>query len=990
MSTPEAAPSLAPSAPDVGAPVQQLESARGAIPAPKPRSRWFRSLALEGLLALALVFGLLLLGTFLVMNTYGRRLVAEESRRKIEEAGNKSVEELQRRSREISALVKTLATTAEALPHEVATFTSTLPKLIDFNGDSAIAGGGYWPEPGWFEPGVERRSFFWGRDASSQLKSFDDYNAPLGPGYHNEEWYVPVRFLPPGSVFWSRSYQDPYSYQPMTTCTANSFVDGRFVGTATIDLKLEGLAALVETWRRDIGGYGFLLDRNNKFLTYPRPERVRIEGVDDAGKKTSDFIYAADLAKAEPRFAPLAELVARMDREILARARQSPAYDASIAAKIDAASYAINADEAQYIAAVMADPLREQRDRANTRLFDTVELQQDAVTDVASVAFLFNVPDTYWKLVLVAPKSGLEAVAARISRSLLVLISGLLALVLLPSYLFLSRKLIHPITTLAQAAGLVRDGDLGVEVAVRGQDEIAALGSSFNEMVGRLRANTESLNQTNRELARTLSMTDTIMSTVREGLFLLDPDLRIAPKYSQALGEILGAEKLAGESFLDLIRGLTPEKTHELSARFLKLLFNAAKTDSVISKINPLREVEASFPGPAGQLEQKYLTFTFDRIREGSEIRQAMVTVSDVTSRVLLARQLKESQQRMERQAELLLSVMHVEPQMLRDFIEGAHSELERINEMLREGRTESLSATDRQGFFRQLAEQIYRSVHTIKGTASMLRIDYFAVNAHRFEEKLSQLRTRRSLDGSDFVPIVLELSEMIDSLVEVRDVIARFSDVQRDPAVPARSDGELLEGAALRFAAELGEKYGKSAAVQVEARDSIQIPFRYKTTVQNIVAQLVRNSMVHGIETPAERVAAGKPERGTILLAARQSSTELELFFRDDGRGIDYNKIIARVRDLAKDDPALLERLIDREQNRWKVKELDEMLFHPGFSTSAAASVDAGRGFGLNAVREMVAKAGGRISVRNRPGQLCEFQIALPLAGEAEGRMAS
>ena len=58
-------------------------------------------------------------------------------------------------------------------------------------------------------------AFFWGREADGSLKYFDDYNDMNGPGYHNEEWYVPARFLKPKAVYWSKSYMDPYSYEPM-------------------------------------------------------------------------------------------------------------------------------------------------------------------------------------------------------------------------------------------------------------------------------------------------------------------------------------------------------------------------------------------------------------------------------------------------------------------------------------------------------------------------------------------------------------------------------------------------------------------------------------------------------------------------------------------------------------------------------------------------------------------------------------------------------
>ncbi len=947
---------------------------------PTPAARWRDSLAWQGVVALAALFGLLLMGIVLVMNTYGKSQVVAESQGKVEEAGNKNVEEVQRRTREISALAKTMAEAAATLPRQAAAVSSVLPRLIHYRGDAAVAGGGFWPEPGLFTAGVERRSFFWGRDASARLQYFDDYNAPPpAPGYHGQEWYVPARFLPAGGVFWSRSYQDPYTGQAMVTCTAACYDGDRFLGAATIDLKLEELGALIQGSGPGTAGYGFLLDRNNKFVTFPRPDLLPREPAGDAGRRGASFSAAIDLAAAGPRFRPLAEAAQAMDAEILRLAKASPAFDPALAEKLDGASEAIDRAEAESIAAMLADPLGSRRRERGSQLFSTLDLPADPISGQPSVAFLFNVPDPYWKLVFVSPRQELEQAASRISRSLLLLIAGILAAVLLPSYLFLSRRWIQPVTALAEAATLVRDGELDLEVSMQGKDEIAVLADSFNEMVGRLRTNTESLQLANRDLERSLTMTDTIMGTVREGLFLLNRELAIEPRYSAALEGILGSSELSGANFLDFIRRITPAKTHELTERFLRLLFNPAKNDSVIGKINPLKEIEAAFPGKGGQFEQKNLSFTFDRIREGGEILQAMVTVTDVTSRVELARQLRESQQRMERLSELLLSVMHVEPQLLSDFIEGAHAELERINSLLRTGTGPELSGAERHAFYRRLADQIYRSVHSIKGAAALLRIDYFAATAHRFETKLEPLRRHASLDGNDFVPIVLELSEMIDSLVEIRGVIGRFGELQRGLAPAAAKGTAVLESLLARFVNDLAERWGKKAALRFQAPGDLEIPSAYKTPLQNVMSQLVRNSMAHGIEPPMERLAAGKPELGRIVVAARRNNGNLELLFRDDGRGIDYTRLIERARELAKAEPGLLDNLIDREQNRWKQAALDEMIFHEGFSTADEVSTDAGRGFGMSVVRETLRELGGRISMRQKPGQFCEFHIVLP-----------
>jgi signal transduction histidine kinase len=681
------------------------------------------------------------------------------------------------------------------------------------------------------------------------------------------------------------------------------------------------LQRLSQAWQGEASGYAFLLDRDQRFLSFPRPELV------------------GQAADRQSGFRPIVDAL-RLPQAVGGAA-------------------------------------------APARLPTRVDIPADLLTGKPSLGLILPVPGTDWKLVQVSPKGELEQAAGRISRSLLLLISGILLAVLLPSYLFLSRRWITPITTLAEAATLVRDGELDVRVSMAGRDEIAVLADSFNQMVDQLAANTAGLKQANVELGRSLGLTDTIMGAVREGLFLLTPELAIEAKYSAATRQIFLQEELAGAHFLDLIRRITPERTHELTARFLRLLFNPAKTDSVIAKINPLKEVEASFPSRSGQLEQKFLTFTFERIREGGEIRHAMVTVADVTPRVLLAQQLRESQQRMERQAELLLSVMHVEPQMLREFIEDAHTELESINALLREGRSAMLSIPDRNTYYRHLADDIFKSVHTIKGTAAMLRIDYFAAAAHRFEEKLAALRGRTVLDGSDFVPIVLELSEMVDSLAEIRDVLARFAEAQRSlKAAAGASDTEVLSALVTRFVDDLAEKSGKKVAVTFRAPGDLAIPFKYKSALRNVMAQLVRNSIVHGIETAAERQVAGKPEQGQILVAARQNNGNLELLFKDDGRGIDYKQVAQRVQELAKGEPSILEPLIDRRQNRWKLDALEQMIFHPGFSTADETTEDAGRGVGMSAVRDALARLGGRISLRQKIGQFCEFHIVLPTGG--------
>ena len=189
---------------------------------PYKKVAWFHSLGFKGTAALVCIAGGLLVGALWVVNTTGKKQVLEESSKLIQQTGDNAVEIISGRSAEIAALVRTLATLTPLLPKDEKTYLQTFPEIYDFNGDNKVAGGGIWPEPHQFKKEVVRRSFFWGRDPDGAFKYYDDYNDPEGKGYHNEEWYVVVRHTGPGRCFWSKSYMDPYSFQPMVTCTATS------------------------------------------------------------------------------------------------------------------------------------------------------------------------------------------------------------------------------------------------------------------------------------------------------------------------------------------------------------------------------------------------------------------------------------------------------------------------------------------------------------------------------------------------------------------------------------------------------------------------------------------------------------------------------------------------------------------------------------------------------------------------------------------------
>lgn len=132
----------------------------------------------------------------------------------------------------------------------------------------------------------------------------------------------------------------------------------------------------------------------------------------------------------------------------------------------------------------------------------------------------------------------------------------------------------------------------------------------------------------------------------------------------------------------------------------------------------------------------------------------------------------------------------------------------------------------------------------------------------------------------------------------------------------------------------------------------------------------LVRNCIVHGLERPAERAAAGKAETGELTISVRQAGNEIIVLVADDGAGLN----LARIRQRA------LDRSMIGPQQTLSERELTELIFAPGFSTVTEVTELAGRGVGMDVVRAELAGFGGRIAVMSEPGRGARFTLYLPL----------
>jgi two-component system chemotaxis sensor kinase CheA len=139
---------------------------------------------------------------------------------------------------------------------------------------------------------------------------------------------------------------------------------------------------------------------------------------------------------------------------------------------------------------------------------------------------------------------------------------------------------------------------------------------------------------------------------------------------------------------------------------------------------------------------------------------------------------------------------------------------------------------------------------------------------------------------------------------------------------------------------------------------------------INDPLVHLIRNSLDHGIEMPADRVAAGKPETGTIELKAYHRGGHIVIEITDDGRGLNKDKLLAKA----------IEKGLIEENSLLTEKQIFELIFMPGFSTAEQLTDISGRGVGMDVVRRNILSLGGNIEIISDFGKGTTIAIHLPL----------
>ena len=228
----------------------------------------FTSLQSKAFLLVSAFFLLLTaLTVWVVLNFVAPQLLKNEYRRVHHEIGEQAAAITQLMSR-VEAQQRTITEAVSRL--DSADIDRLLPALVDQYGDATLFGGGVWPLPGKREPGIEKYSTFFARDAQKTLRLNTTWNQPDAPAYWQQPWFKAGMRAAKGQCAWAEAYMDAASPQPRTNCAMPIYRDGQLWGVATLDVTLGFFNQLARKMAEPLEGGVLIVEASGKIVAYSR------------------------------------------------------------------------------------------------------------------------------------------------------------------------------------------------------------------------------------------------------------------------------------------------------------------------------------------------------------------------------------------------------------------------------------------------------------------------------------------------------------------------------------------------------------------------------------------------------------------------------------------------------------------------------------------------------------------------------------------------
>ena len=430
------------------------------------------SISTRILVILALAFLLIILLVYWVIQTQAKPRILAMTSEIVVETGNEAINSIMASINHVDGLAKATSTMAGGLPKQDDIYKQTFGNLMQQT-DARIVGGGVWFDPNMYVQGRERQSFVWARDTSGVMQPLTRYNqARQTPTpYYRDWWYIPAMYARHDHCVWSRAYVDPVSNQRVMTC-AKALYDSRnqaFDGVVSFNLLLDNLGAAMKKWQDKLGGYVFLVDLDNRFLAFPEQSKVTQT---TENNPQGEVVTARQLAAQSPGFAPIADSLERINNQLIDEALAKDEGRFTLAARSILSTTnldKISEQESKLLSALLLLNIDQTFALVDSHLVETIAVPNDFILQQPATAFVFRMPFTYWKMVVVKPDNDMMSVANALSDKLIqAMLLGFIPILLLTAWVF-RRYFTRPLKRMADAVA-----DMGTLIEQKQYQQLSA------------------------------------------------------------------------------------------------------------------------------------------------------------------------------------------------------------------------------------------------------------------------------------------------------------------------------------------------------------------------------------------------------------------------------------------------------------------------------------------------------------------------------------
>jgi|GEM_PF-3462871 len=497
-----------------------------------------------------------------------------------------------------------------------------------------------------------------------------------------------------------------------------------------------------------------------------------------------------------------------------------------------------------------------------------------------------------------------------------------------------SRVLLKPLENMQQAAVRIGRRDFSVRIETRSNDELADLAYAINLMAHEL--GEYSMHMESRIAIRTSEISG-ILDSLEQGLLTVDAMGVIQGEYSRQTLSIFGLPDIAHRKFSSLFED---EKLRAAVEQFLQVSFTGLNISrQMLDKANPLREIV--YTNVRGEI--RHLRFTFRPLGAGgTTLSSLLVSIVDDTLNYALRQKIDLAEAAKRNEFDLLIALTQIPPRILEDFMAQQKAYLTQGKAII--SRFESITQNELAEFSRQ--------VHALKGNAAQLGFIALSELLHELENHLQITPDHKATDIRYLRHEISRCINQSEALILDRDKLtARIRAlVGTSGAEDAASEIRQLR----KFWISQIEQKAAQKEIPVEAR----VEFAPGTEealhqLHNILVQLLRNTFAHGLQSPAERIAAGKSPEVRISISSVVQTNGTDVIYSEDGRGF---------RLLAAGETIALDNLIQKGLT----------------APRKSATIESGRGLGMEYIAATVHRLEGKAVVSCESG-ITSIRIHLP-----------